>query len=85
MVRPTGSTPKRLSDLATGERARVSALAARGDDRRRLLDLGLVPGTDVEVAFRHATGDPTAYRFRGVTVALRNEDARSVFLEEVAA
>jgi DtxR family Mn-dependent transcriptional regulator len=54
------------------------APACRGLQRRRLLDLGLVPGTDVTAEMVAAIGDPTAYRVRGTLVALRTEQARHV-------
>lgn len=70
-------TSASLAGLRTGERARVAGLAAacRGAARRRLLDLGFVPGTPVEVDLVSPGGDPTAYRVRGAVVALRREQA----------
>ena len=72
-----------LSDLPLGQRARVVALAPglRGQERRRLLDLGLLPGTEVTAELRSPSGDPTAYRIRGATIALRAEQARLVRVE----
>ena len=69
-----------LTALRLGESARVVALAAglRGQERRRLLDLGLLPGTEVTAELRSPSGDPTAYRIRGATIALRAEQARLV-------
>ena len=66
-----------LVDMAPGERARVVGLspACQGAQRRRLLDLGVVRGTEVEAALRSATGDPVAYRIRGALIALRREQA----------
>ncbi|MEZ5332537.1 MAG: iron dependent repressor, metal binding and dimerization domain protein [Thermoanaerobaculia bacterium] len=73
----------RLSDLAMGESARVIALspALRGPERRRLLDLGLVPGTRVEAELRSPSGDPTGYLVRGAVIALRREQADKVHVE----
>ncbi len=69
-----------LSDLEPGEQARVISLSAacRGAERRRLLDLGFVPGTLIEVEMISPTGDPIAYRVRGTVIALRNEQARVI-------
>jgi DtxR family Mn-dependent transcriptional regulator len=71
---------ERLSSLDPGERATVVGLssACRGAERRRFLDLGLIPGTAVEAELRSAGGDPTAYRIRGAVIALRHEQARMV-------
>ena len=68
---------ERLSDLAPGESATVSDISAlcRGRERRRLLDLGVVPGTVVQAAFRNPNGDPAAFRVRGALLALRREQS----------
>ncbi len=72
--------PELLSNLRPGEKARVLQLsrACRGAERRRLMDLGFVPGTDVEVEMISPTGDPAAYRVRGTVIALRREQAALV-------
>lgn len=69
-----------LTTLQLGERGRVVGLGAalRGQERRRLLDLGLLPGTEVTAELRSPSGDPTAYRIRGAMIALREEQARWV-------
>jgi DtxR family Mn-dependent transcriptional regulator len=72
-----------LSTLPPGASARVTGLtrALRGPQRRRLLDLGFVPGTVVEAEYASAMGDPVAYRVRGALIALRREQADSVLTE----
>jgi DtxR family Mn-dependent transcriptional regulator len=74
---------RRLSSLATGEEGTVSGIspACRGVERRRLLDLGLVPGTRVGAEFASPAGDPVAYRVRGALIALRNQQADMIHLE----
>ena len=66
-----------MSALQPGEAAQVTGISAlcRGLERRRLLDLGIVPGTFVEAELRSPSGDPTAYRVRGGLLALRREQA----------
>ncbi len=70
----------RLSDLKPGDSGRVIriARAIRGPERRRLLDLGLTPGTVVEAEIQAMGGDPTGYRIRGATIALRKEQAQRI-------
>ncbi|NQU10071.1 FeoA domain-containing protein [bacterium] len=67
----------RLSALRCGDRARVVSISprCRGAERRRLLDLGIVPDTVVEAEMKSPVGDPTAYRVRQTLVALRREQA----------
>lgn len=74
----TLSTPATLADLPVGQAGVVAELTLRGPERRRLLDLGLVPGTVVVAEMRSPLGDPVAYRVRGATVALRREQARAI-------
>ena len=49
-----------------------------GGMRRRVQDLGLVPGTRVTCVRRALSGDPIAYRIRGAVVALRKCDAAQI-------
>jgi len=81
-ARPT-VRPVTLADLAPGDSGRVRRLSpsCRGAQRRRLLDLGVVPGTEIGVEFRSAGGDPVAYRIRGALIALRHSQAEWVEIE----
>jgi DtxR family transcriptional regulator, Mn-dependent transcriptional regulator len=76
----------RLSDLNTGEAGEVMLLdpALRGFTRRRLLDLGLTARAKVQAALGNAFGDPKAYRVRGTTIALRNDQASRVWVKRSA-
>ncbi len=71
---------ERLWELRTGETAEVAALsrAARNVERRRLMDLGILPGVAIEAAFTSPGGDPTAYRVRDTLIALRKEQANYI-------
>lgn len=75
-----------LEDLPFGEAGEVVGLspACRGIQRRRLLDLGVVPGTSVSAELTATGGDPTAYRIRGALIALRREQQRWVRIRERA-
>lgn len=75
-------TAATLADLRVGERAAVVGVsrACRGPQRRRLMDLGLLPGTVVTAEMRSASGDPTAYNIRGATIALRKNQARLIHI-----
>ncbi len=81
-VEASGGRP--LTALKLGQSARVTVLAAglRGQERRRLLDLGLLPGTVVTAELRSPSGDPTAYRIRDAVIALRKEQARHIKISE---
>lgn len=68
-----------LCDLPTGEQARVVALHHTAL-RRRLLDMGLVPGARVACVGRSPGGDPTAYEVCGAVIAIRQADARQILV-----
>jgi ferrous iron transport protein A len=48
--------------------------------RRRMLDIGLAPGTEVECLGRSPAGDPSAYLIRGAVIAIRASDGHDVLL-----
>lgn len=61
-----------------GQSARVTCVRAEPALRRRLLDIGLIPGTTVTCVALSPAGDPAAYRIRGAIIALRTRDAAGV-------
>ena len=73
--------PATLTSLKPGQQAVVCELAATGDMRRRLQDIGLISGTKVKCIERSPLGDPVAYGIRGAVIALRQEDAGMVRIQ----
>ena len=75
-----------LADVAVGEQALVVGFSrfCRGMERRRLLDLGLLPGTLVEAKMASPSGDPVAYRVRGAAIALRRSQADQIQVRQLA-
>ena len=69
-----------LTNLKPGQEAQVVGLSPRirGAERRRLMDLGMLPGTTIEVEMASAGGDPIAYRIRGAVIALRKSQAELI-------
>lgn len=69
-----------LDRLGEGQRGEVLAISShiRGLDRRRLLDLGILPGTEIRVEMVSPSGDPTAYRIRDSVIALRSNQSRHI-------
>ncbi|MEG2353565.1 MAG: FeoA family protein [Clostridium sp.] len=70
-----------LNTLRLGREGRVRALICDGVIRRRMLDLGLIEDTLVEVLYKSPSGDPTAYYIRGAVIALRSEEASKILIE----
>lgn len=75
-----GAGVRTLADLPVGAEARVVALdpRCRGAERRRLMDLGLLPGAVVSSELSGPFADPSAYRVRDTLLALRRDQARHV-------
>ena len=70
-----------LDKLNVGDSARIISLVSIGKERRRMLDLGFISGSNVSVLFCSPFGDPKAYFVRGTIVAIRDEDARKINVE----
>jgi DtxR family Mn-dependent transcriptional regulator len=75
-----------LAGVARGERAVVVGIArsCRGQQRRRLMDLGIVPGSTIVPEMASVGGDPVAYRIRGSLIALRRSQAQQVYVSKEA-
>ena len=69
-----------LDQLPPGVKARVVSLDNAGTERRRFMDLGILPGARIEVELQNPLGDPTAYRIRGAVIALRREQANQIHI-----
>lgn len=73
-----------LSSLKQDESAEVVGIsqALRGQQRRRLMDLGVVPGTIITAELEATSGDPIAFRIRGASIALRKKQTDLIFIKE---
>ncbi len=67
-----------LDKIAVGETCTVENLEMNGTMRRRLQDLGMIPGTRVVPTKKSPSNGPTAYRIRESVYALRQEDANHI-------
>lgn len=72
---------KKLSALAPAQTGLVAALEGRDAAQRRLLELGLIPGTRVQCLFTAPTGSPIAYQVRGSVIGLRRENADQIWVQ----
>ena len=74
-----------LDVLQPGQAGVVVRMGAQvqGAQRRRLLDLGVVPGTVIRAELASLSGDPTAYRIRGAVIALRRAQAADILIRRL--
>ena len=69
---------KPLSEMPIGTVGTVIENGLTGLTKRRLMDLGFIPGSKIEVLRKIPAGDPTAYYVRGTIIALRNNEASHI-------
>lgn len=75
----------RLSSLRGSEQGKIIGFSKeiRGENRRRLLDLGFVKGALVYLDLLNPLGDPNAYAIKGTSIALRKEQADKILIEKI--
>lgn len=67
-----------LAALSTGQCGTISTLEVQGSKRRRLMELGFIPGAAVTALQKAPFGGVAAYEIMGTVIALRPEDARQI-------
>ncbi len=74
----------RLSSLRLQESAKVIGISkeCRGENRRRLLDLGFVKGADIRIDMLSPLKNPKAYLIKGTSIALRDDQASKILIEK---
>jgi ferrous iron transport protein A len=73
-----------LSDLAIGQKGRVVGFRAVARDyKRKLLAMGLTPGTEFTVTRYAPLGDPVEIAVRGFNLSLRKEEAAALHVERI--
>jgi ferrous iron transport protein A len=65
-----------LVDLRRGDSATLSSIDLPGEDARRLMELGFLPGAEITAGRSAPGGDPRVFRVDGSEIALRRETAR---------
>lgn len=64
-----------LSEVKPGQVVEVVSIAGQSSFRRRLMELGLVPGTRVELLRVAPLGDPVELLLRGASLSIRKAEA----------
>ena len=70
-----------LSELRPGDRARLTRVGGERGFRRRLMEMGILPGTEVRLVRSVGIGDLIELEVRGAYISLRLSEAKSLFLE----
>ena len=66
------------TQIPVGGRARIAALKMVGQEKRRLMDLGFVPGAEIERVLDAPLGGTIAFRIRGTVIALRDNQTDKI-------
>lgn len=69
-----------LADVKVGNAVTINSLSGHGSFRRRLLELGLLPGTTVEVIGIAPLRDPIELYVRGGSLSIRRAEAALVIV-----
>ena len=71
---------KRLSELKPGEKGVISRVSGSSAVKKRLLDMGLVKGTEVMMIRKAPLGDPIEFLLRGYNLSLRKAESDNVYV-----
>ncbi|MEA1961612.1 MAG: DtxR family transcriptional regulator [Bacillota bacterium] len=71
-----------LADLLPGKKGTVIQVTGNGTIRRRILEMGIVPGCEIEFEDVAPLGDPIRVSLNGYHLSLRKEEAASILIEK---
>lgn len=69
-----------LTTVALGQKATVAEIKLPPESRPRLMEMGLIVGTPVEVVRFAPLGDPVEIKVRGYNLTLRKHEAEQIFV-----
>lgn len=72
---------KKLNEFKIGEKGIIKIVGGEGKIRRRLFDMGVTPGAEVELIKKAPLGDPLEVKIRGYSLTLRKDEANFVEME----
>jgi Fe2+ transport system protein FeoA len=74
-------TVKKLSELKKGDHGKVVKVSGGGIVHQRLMDMGLIAGSEVELRGMAPLGDPIEIRIKGYNLTLRKQEAAGISVE----
>ena len=72
---------KILSELTPGEKGKVKQITGEGRLKKKLLDMGVIPGSEVEVIKVAPLGDPIDIKIKGYHLSLRKQEAKQISIK----
>lgn len=64
-----------IKDMSIGQKATVTSLGAKSEYRQKLLTMGIIPGTIIELIRIAPMGDPIQLKLRSYDLSIRKEEA----------
>ncbi len=72
------SRPMTLDDLKPGQKGTISSIIGEGPLVQRLMALGLLEGSEIEMLRKALGGDPVEVEVMGYALSLRRDEARRI-------
>ena len=73
--------PLALCELKPGRKGKIAKIFGSGSIRRRIMDMGLVKGAEIEVERVAPMGDPLEVKIKGYHLSLRKDEAAKIYVE----
>jgi len=70
-----------LRELKPGQKGKVTRILGEGPIRRRILDMGIVKGAEVEMERVAPLGDPVELKIKGYHLSLRRKEVANIYVE----
>jgi ferrous iron transport protein A len=72
---------KKLSELKTGQTAVIAKIEGDSSTRRRIMDMGVIPRSQIKMIRSAPLGDPLEFDIKDYNLTLRKRDAEHVLVE----
>ncbi len=76
------AAPQPLTSMPAGQAATVAEIKVAPASRPRLMEMGLLVGTTVELVRFAPLGDPVEIKVRGYNLTLRKHEAEQIFVHQ---
>lgn len=70
-----------LKELRPGQKGIVASVGTTGAMKRRIMDMGITPGVEIQVIKAAPLGDPIEVHVRGYELSLRKEEAQQIRMQ----
>lgn len=70
-----------LDKLEPGVKGRIIKILSKSTVRRKLMDMGLIPGSNIEIICVAPLGDPIEFSIKGYNLSIRKQEAANIIVE----